>query len=103
MCACTVSLQRKPNSVAEFTETIEHDIFPLRRTQQGFQDEMAFVVPGGTDAVRISVGDQQAHAEADARSTSPHVLKAVPGMRWRAMADSERCNLPREPCCWQWL
>jgi hypothetical protein len=46
MGACTVSLQRKPNSVAEFTETIEHDIFPLRRTQQGFQDEMAFVVPG---------------------------------------------------------
>ena len=49
---------------------------------------MAFVVPGGTDAVRLSVGDQQAHAEADARSTSPHVLKAVPGMGWMGMADS---------------
>jgi hypothetical protein len=32
---------------------------------------------GGTEAVSIRVWDQQANAEASARSTSPHVLKAV--------------------------
>ena len=38
---------------------------------------MAFVVPSGTEAMSISVWDQQAQAEAYARSTSPHVLQAV--------------------------
>jgi hypothetical protein len=73
----TVSLQLKPNSVAEFIQIIEKDIIPLLRKQPGFQDEMVFVVPGGTAAVAISVWDQQEHAEASARGTSPHVLQAV--------------------------
>ena len=77
MFARTVSLQLKPNSVAEFTQTIEKDIIPLLRKQPGFQDEMVFVVPGGTAAVAVSVWDQQEHAEASARGTSPHVLQAV--------------------------
>jgi heme-degrading monooxygenase HmoA len=38
---------------------------------------MAFVVPGGTEAVSISVWDQQANADAYARGTYPQVLKAV--------------------------
>jgi heme-degrading monooxygenase HmoA len=67
----------KPNSVAAFTQTIETDIIPLLRTQPGFQDAMVFVVPGGTAAVAVSVWDQQEHAEAYARGTSPHVLQAV--------------------------
>ncbi|SRR6266571_5124219 len=77
MYARTVRIQLKPNSVAEFTRTLGHTIIPLLRTQPGFQDEIAFVVPGGTEAVSISVWDQKADAEAYARSTSPHVLKAV--------------------------
>ena len=51
----TVSLQLKPNSVAEFIQIIEKDIIPLLRKQPGFQDEIVFVVPGGTAAVAISV------------------------------------------------
>ena len=77
MFARIVSLQLKPNSVAEFAQTIEKDLIPLLRKQPGFQDEMVFVVPGGTAAVAISVWDQQEHAEASARSTSPHVRQAV--------------------------
>ena len=77
MFARTVSLHLKPNSVAEFAQTIEKDIIPLLRKQPGFQDEMVFVVPGGTEAVSISVLDQQANAEAYARGTYPHVLQAV--------------------------
>ena len=49
----------------------------LLRQQPGFQDEIAFVVPGGTEAVSISVWDQQADAEAYARGTYPQVLQAV--------------------------
>ena len=77
MFARTVRMQLKPNSVAEFTQTIEKDIIPLLRKQPGFQDEIVFVVPDGTEAVAISVWDQQEHAEAYARGTYPHVLQAV--------------------------
>ena len=77
MFARTVRMRLKPNSGAEFTETIENDIIPLLRPQTGFQDEITFVVPDGTEAVAISVWDQQEHAEAYARGASPHVLQAV--------------------------
>ena len=77
MFARTVRIQLKPNSIAEFTRTLENDIIPLLRQQPGFQDEIAFVVPGGTAAVSISVWDQQADAEAYARGTYPQVLQAV--------------------------
>ena len=77
MFARTVRIQLKPNSVAEFTRTLENDIIPLLRKQPGFQDEIAFVVPGGTEAVSISVWDQKANAEVYARGTYPQVLKAV--------------------------
>ena len=70
-------MQLKPNSVATFTRTIENDISPLLRTQPGFQDEIAFVVPGGTAAVSISGWDHQAQADASHRSPSPAVLSAV--------------------------
>ena len=77
MYARTVRMQLKPNSVAAFTQTLEHEIIPLLRQQPGFQDEIAFVVPGGTAAVSISVWDQQEDAEAYVRGIYPQVLKAV--------------------------
>jgi heme-degrading monooxygenase HmoA len=77
MFARTVRMQLKPNSVAEFTRTLENDIIPLLRQQPGFQDEIVFVVPGGTEAVSISVWNQQANVDAYARGTYPQVLKAV--------------------------
>ena len=77
MVARTVRMQLKPKSVAAFTRTLENDIIPLLRKQPGFQDEIAFVVPGGTEAVSISVWDQQEDAEASARGTYPQALQAV--------------------------
>jgi heme-degrading monooxygenase HmoA len=77
MCARTERMQQTPNSVAKFKQTLANDILPLLRTQPGFQDEIAFVVPGGTEAVSISIWHQQADAEAYAGSTYPQVLKAV--------------------------
>ena len=77
MFAHTVSLQLKPNSVAEFTQIIEKDIIPLLRKQQGFQDEIAFLVSDGTAAVSISLWAHKEHAEAYHRGTYPTVLKAL--------------------------
>ena len=51
MIARNVTMRLKANSVAEFTKTLEKEIIPLLRKQKGFQDEITFVVPGGTEAV----------------------------------------------------
>ena len=72
-----VSMQLKSNSVAEFTRTIEKDILPLLRKQKGFQDEITFVVPGGTEAFAISLWDNRENAEAYNRETYPEVTKIL--------------------------
>jgi hypothetical protein len=77
MFARKVSLHLKPNSVAAFTQAIENDVIPLLRKQQGFQDEIAFVVPDGTEAVSVSLWDHKEHAEAYHRRTYPAVLRAL--------------------------
>jgi hypothetical protein len=70
-------MRLKANSVAEFTQTLEKEIIPLLRKQKGFEDEIAFVVPGGMEAVAISLWDQKENAEAYNRGTYPAVLKAL--------------------------
>src|SRR5260370_26276159 len=77
MFARNVSIRLKPNSVAEFTRTLDQEIIPLLRKQKGFQDEITFVVPGGTEAVGISLWDQKENAEAYNRGTYPQVLNAL--------------------------
>ncbi len=72
-----VSMQLKPNSNAEFTQRIEKDILPLLRKQKGFQDEITFVVPGGTEAFGISLWDNRANAEVYNRETYPEVAKIL--------------------------
>jgi heme-degrading monooxygenase HmoA len=70
-------MQLKSNGVREFTERIEKDILPLLRKQKGFQDEITFVVPGGTDAFAISLWDNKENAEAYNRETYPEVTKIL--------------------------
>lgn len=77
MFARNVTMRLKPNSVPEFTRTLENEILPLLRKQTGFQDELTFVVPGGAEAVGISLWDQKANAETYDRGTYPQVLKAL--------------------------
>jgi heme-degrading monooxygenase HmoA len=70
-------MQLKPNSNAEFTQRIEKDILPLLRKQKGFQDEITFVVPGGTEAFGVSLWDNRENAEAYSRETYPEVAKIL--------------------------
>ena len=77
MFARSISIHLKPNSVAEFTRLIETEILPLLRKQKGFRDEMTFVVPGGSEAVGISLWDQKESAEAYNSHGYPDVLKAL--------------------------
>ena len=77
MFARRVSMQLKPNIVAEFTQRIEKDILPLLRKQNGFRDEITFVVPGGTEAFGISLWDTRENAEAYNRETYPELMKIL--------------------------
>ena len=77
MFARQVSMRLKPNSVRAFTDSIEKEIIPLLRKQKGFQDEITFVVPGGTEAVGISLWDQKENAEAYNRATYAEVQKLL--------------------------
>jgi len=77
MFARSVSMHLKPNSVAEFTQTVDKEIIPLLRKQKGFQDEITFIVPGGKEAVAISLWDDAEDAEAYRRGTYLKVQKAL--------------------------
>jgi hypothetical protein len=77
MFARTVRMQLKPNSVAEFTLTVEKEIIPMLRKQQGFKDEITFIPSDGKEAVGISLWEQKENAEAYSRGAYPEVLKAM--------------------------
>ena len=77
MFARNLHLHLKPNSVAEFTRTIEKEVIPLLRKQKGFQDEITFVTPNGTEVVGISLWDEKENAEAYGRTAYPQVLRAL--------------------------
>ena len=77
MFARNVRMQLKPNSTAQFTQTLEKEVLPMLRKQEGFQDEVTFVVPGGTEAYAISFWQTKENAEAYSRTGYPEVLKAL--------------------------
>jgi heme-degrading monooxygenase HmoA len=77
MYARNVRMQLKANSSAQFTQTLEKEVIPLLRKQEGFQDEVAFIVPGGAEAIAISFWQSKDKAEAYGRTGYPEVLKAL--------------------------
>ena len=55
MYARNVTLHLKANSAPEFTRTLETDILPVLRKQNGFKDEITFVAENGKEALAISL------------------------------------------------
>jgi heme-degrading monooxygenase HmoA len=77
MFARNVSIQLKPNSLADYTQTFEKEVLPLLRKQKGFKDEITFAGPGGVDVTAISLWENKADADAYNTSTYPQVLKTM--------------------------
>lgn len=77
MYARNVSMNLKPNTAREFTQTLEKDILPLLRKQNGFKDEFTFVGTEGKDVVAISLWDRKESADLYGRETYPQVLKGL--------------------------
>ena len=68
---------KNAESAPELTRTLEDKVIPLLREQQGFQDEITFVAPGGTEAFAISLWDKKESADAYNGKTYPEVLKLL--------------------------
>jgi hypothetical protein len=77
MFARNVSIHLKSNTLSEYTRTFENDVLPLLRKQNGFQDEITFAGPGGTDVTAISLWANKADADAYNTNTYPQVLKTM--------------------------
>jgi len=77
MFARTVSMQVRPNSLKQFTETFENEIMLTLRKQKGFKDEILFVVPGGPEVLAISMWESKENAETYNSTTYPGVLKSL--------------------------
>jgi heme-degrading monooxygenase HmoA len=77
MYARNVSMNLKPNTAREFTQTFEKDILPILRKQNGFKDEITFVRPDGRDVLAISLWDRKESADQYSRDTYPQVLKGL--------------------------
>jgi heme-degrading monooxygenase HmoA len=77
MFARRVYVHLKPNSVAEFTQRLEKEVIPMLRKQKGFQDEITFVGPNGTEAFGLSLWETRENAEAYNRGTYPEVTKIL--------------------------
>ena len=77
MYARKVSMNLKPNSAAEFTQKLEKEIIPILQKQKGFKDEIAFIVPGKTEAIGVSLWDNKENAEAYNLGTYAKVTKIL--------------------------
>jgi hypothetical protein len=77
MYARNVTLHLKANTAPEFTRTLETDVLPVLRKQNGFKDEITFLSPERSEAVAISLWDRKENAEAYSRDTYPQVLKSL--------------------------
>jgi hypothetical protein len=77
MVARGVTIHLKPNSVAEFNQTLEKELLPLLQKQKGFRDEMTLVAPNGAEVLGISLWDQKEDAEAYHRTAYPEVQKLL--------------------------
>lgn len=77
MFARNVTLNLKPNTAREFTQTFEKDILPMLRKQNGFKDEITFVGQNGKEVLAISLWDRKESADQYGRDTYPQVLKGL--------------------------
>ena len=77
MFARRVSMQLKPGSQSQFTQTVEREIIPMLRNQSGFRDEITFVAPEGRAAFAISLWDSRESADAYERDTYPEAARIL--------------------------
>lgn len=77
MYARTVSMSVKAGAVEAFAELIESEIIPLVRHLRGFQDALTLIVPGGHEAIGISVWSRRTDADRYGRFMEKEVMNRL--------------------------
>jgi hypothetical protein len=77
MLARNVSFHLKANNLSDYTRTLEKDVLPLLRKQNGFKDEITFAGPGGIDVTALSLWENKEDADIYNTNTYPQVLKML--------------------------
>ena len=77
MYAREITLDLKADSKTSFTVTMENDILPILRKQNGFKDGITFFSQDGTEGVGISLWDSKANADAYEKASYPQVATAL--------------------------
>ena len=77
MFARNVTMHLKPNCEREYTNTLENEIIPMLRKQNGFQDELSFILPNGNEAIGISLWNTRKDAENYERTMYKKVVTAL--------------------------
>jgi heme-degrading monooxygenase HmoA len=72
-----VKINLKTNRTNDFNQAFEKLVLPMLRKEKGFQDEIMFAGPSGTEMVSISLWDRKESAETYNTQTYPAVLKAL--------------------------
>ena len=72
-----VSMVLKPNCTPPFAQKINNEIIPPLGKQNGFKDEITYVVPDGTEAIGITLWDHKENAAAYYRTTYLQVLELL--------------------------
>jgi|SRR5688500_13860665 len=77
MFARNVSIRLKPNTLTQFTTTLDNEVLTLLKKQPGFRDEIAFSSDDQLHVTAISLWDTKEQAEAYNTSAYPQVLKSM--------------------------
>jgi hypothetical protein len=104
MFARSVSMRLKDNNVSRFNSTLEDEVLPPIRKQNGFRDELVLISSNG-DAIGISLWDRKDNAEAYQRETYPEVQRllskvteGIPQVRELSVSvRTGRCFRKKEP------
>jgi hypothetical protein len=77
MYARRLALRLKPNAMAEFSKTIETQMIPMLRKQQGFQNEIVLVGENANEVFAISLWEKRENADAYGRTSFPKFEKSL--------------------------
>ena len=80
MFARNVSFRLKSNMFSDYTRTLENEVLPLLRKQNGFKEEITLSNPGSPDAISISLWENKACADAYNTHLYPEVLRTFAKM-----------------------
>jgi len=75
--ARTVSMSVKAGAVEAFAVLIESEIIPLLWRQEGFQDALTLIVPGGREAIGVSVWSRRVDADRYGRGAHKEVMNRL--------------------------